>query len=72
MSPARRLEILSIVAHKNQLPRNTSAAEVEELGTLIKPIGWPRYQVSTAGWNVIEMAGQQALRTRGSSGTDAA
>jgi hypothetical protein len=72
MSPARRLEILATVGHKNRLPFGTNDGEVQELGPLLRPLGWPQYQLTPAGWRAIEMAGQQVLRTRGSSGTDAA
>lgn len=61
MQPARRLQILATVGHENQLPYGTKANEVEELKSLIRPLGYPRYQLTAAGWRAIEMAGQQVM-----------
>lgn len=72
MEYKRRLWLLSFVAQYQRLPSSCTHEERSQLIGFIRIHAWPHIVPTTEGWAVIDRAGQQALRTRGSSGTDAA
>jgi hypothetical protein len=61
MQAQKRSRILAYVAHKNALPPGTTMAELQSLEGLIEPIGWPRWQLTAAGWLELERLGQESL-----------